>query len=366
MKNKKENIYKSEILKIDTESFIKMMTKMFLTYIDKNMINKHPSIFIKGQPGVGKSQSIYAIAKYLEEKTHKKVYVTDIRLLLFNPIDLRGIPVPNITEKVAVWLKPEIFNLDDSKDTVNILFLDELTAALPSVQAAAYQIALDRKLGEHHLPENTFVIAAGNREEDYSVAYEMPHALKNRFMHIELIPKLDSWLSWAISHNIHEKVISFLESNPNQFITKTFQSNDEIIITPRSWEMLSNLLYIMPEDKELEEYYIKSLLGLSLSHLFINQVKGINIKHIFEGDSVEVPQTVNELHQVVDVLTSEIETYQDDLNKMTHVLNYMNKLPVDFALQVFRTIIQADIHNYDITEIKAYNDFLNQLGDANE
>ena len=62
-----------------------MMSKMLSRYIDKNMINKHPSIFIKGQPGVGKSQSIYAIAKHLEEKTYKKVYVTDIRLLLFNP-----------------------------------------------------------------------------------------------------------------------------------------------------------------------------------------------------------------------------------------------------------------------------------------
>ena len=86
-------------------------------------------------------------------------------------------------------------------------FLDELTAALPSVQAAAYQIALDRKLGEHHLPDNTFVIAAGNREEDYSVAYEMPHALKNRFMHIELIPKLRFMVIMGNYHNIHEKVL---------------------------------------------------------------------------------------------------------------------------------------------------------------
>jgi DNA replication protein DnaC len=366
LKNKKENVYKSEILKIDTESFIQMMTKVCVTYIEKDMINKHPSIFIKGQPGVGKSQSIHAISKILEEKTHKKVFVTDIRLLLFNPIDLRGIPVPNINEKVAVWLKPEIFNLDDSKDTVNILFLDELTAALPSVQAAAYQIALDRKLGEHKLPNNTFIIAAGNREEDYSVAYEMPHALKNRFMHIELIPKLDTWLSWAVSQNIHERVISFLESNPNQFITKTYKSDDEIIITPRSWEMLSNLLYMMPDDLDIQANYIRSVLGLSLSHLFINQVKGIDIKQLFKGKDIEAPQTVSELHQVVDVLTSEIETYQNDIGKMTHVLNYMNKLPVDFAIKVFRTILQADIHSYDITEIKGYNDFLNQLGDIDE
>lgn len=66
--------------------------------------------------------------------------------------------------------------MDAGDDTINILLLDEISAAPQSVQAAAYQITLDRTIGEHKLPENCIVIAAGNRVTDKSVAYNM-HAL---------------------------------------------------------------------------------------------------------------------------------------------------------------------------------------------
>ena len=88
--------------------------------------------------------------------------MTDVRLLLFNPVDLRGIPAANADRTLAVWLKPKIFQMDESENVLNLLFLDEISAAPPSVQAAAYQITLDRMVGEHRLPENCIVIAAGD------------------------------------------------------------------------------------------------------------------------------------------------------------------------------------------------------------
>ena len=124
-----------------------------------------------GPPGVGKSQGVRQIASEIREKTGKKVEVTDVRLLLFNPVDLRGIPTANEDKTLAVWLKPKIFQMDPSEDVINFLFLDEISAAPQSVQAAAYQITLDRTVGEHKLPENCVVIAAGNRVTDRSVAY---------------------------------------------------------------------------------------------------------------------------------------------------------------------------------------------------
>ena len=93
----------------------------------------------------------------------------------------------------AIWLKPQIFQMNDSEDVVNILFLDEISAAPQSVQAAAYQITLDRVVGEHKLPENCIVIAAGNRVTDRSVAFKMPKALANRLMHFEVDGNFDSW-----------------------------------------------------------------------------------------------------------------------------------------------------------------------------
>ena len=76
--------------------------------------------------------------------------------------------------------------MDSSDDVFNILFLDEISAAPPSVQSAAYQIVLDHKVGEHKLPKNCVVICAGNRVTDHSVAYKMPKALANRVLHYEI------------------------------------------------------------------------------------------------------------------------------------------------------------------------------------
>ena len=174
-----------------------------------------PSVMLWGPPGVGKSQAVRQIAKEIEENTGKKVNVTDVRLLLFNPIDLRGIPTANEDKTLAVWLKPKIFQMDPSKEIINILFLDEISAAPQSVQAAAYQITLDRVVGEHKLPENCIVIAAGNRTTDKSVAFRMPKALANRLLHIEVEGSFDSWKKWAIRNGINDKVIGFLSFRQN-------------------------------------------------------------------------------------------------------------------------------------------------------
>ena len=157
------------------------LSQSYCTIIQKGLpVKTMPSVMLWGPPGVGKSQAVRQIAKIIERNTEKEVHVTDVRLLLFNPIDLRGIPTSNADKTSAVWLKPQIFQMDPSDEVVNILFLDEISAAPQSVQAAAYQITLDRVVGEHQLPENCIVIAAGNRVTDRSVAYNMPKALANR------------------------------------------------------------------------------------------------------------------------------------------------------------------------------------------
>lgn len=106
-----------------------------------------PSVMLWGPPGVGKSQAVRQIAGHINRAAGKPVHVIDVRLLLFNPIDLRGIPTANADRTLAVWLRPQIFQMDAGDDVMNILFLDEISAAPQSVQAAAYQIVLDRTVG---------------------------------------------------------------------------------------------------------------------------------------------------------------------------------------------------------------------------
>jgi len=213
-----------------------MVEKLSLTYsrvIERGLpLKTVPSVMLWGPPGVGKSQAVRQIAREIEENTGKSVRVTDVRLLLFNPIDLRGIPTANADKTLAVWLKPQIFQMDPGNDIVNILFLDEISAAPQSVQAAAYQITLDRVVGEHRLPENCIVIAAGNRTTDKSVAFKMPKALANRLMHIETEGSFASWKQWAIGSGINDKVIGFLSFRQNYLMGFDSGSDDLAFPTP--------------------------------------------------------------------------------------------------------------------------------------
>lgn len=154
------------IIQLNVKDMVSMLSHSYSSVIAGGAsLKDFPSIMLWGPPGVGKSQGIKQVAQRIQANTGKKVVLTDVRLLLFNPVDLRGIPTANEDKTLAVWLKPRIFQMDDSPDIVNILFLDEISAAPQSVQAAAYQITLDRTVGEHKLPDNCIVIAAGNREQ---------------------------------------------------------------------------------------------------------------------------------------------------------------------------------------------------------
>lgn len=142
----------SGLFAINVDNMVDMLSKAYISLVESNTpFKKFPSVMLWGPPGVGKSQGVREIARAIEAKTKKNVVITDVRLLLFNPVDLRGIPTANEDKTLAVWLKPKIFQMDDSDKTINILFLDEISAAPPSVQSAAYQITLDRMVGEHML-----------------------------------------------------------------------------------------------------------------------------------------------------------------------------------------------------------------------
>lgn len=203
-----------------------------------------PTVMLWGQPGVGKSDGIRGLAKNLEKATKKEVIVHDVRLLLFNPVDLRGIPVPDSEREFAKWLKPQIFNMDSSPNVINILFLDEITAAPPTVQASAYQLTLDRKVGEHKLPDNVIIVGAGNRVQDKGVAYKMPTPLANRMTHFDIVCDLEDWKDWAIPNGIHPLVLGFL--NFRETLLNKFDpaSDDSAFPTPRSWAFVSKYLHI--------------------------------------------------------------------------------------------------------------------------
>jgi MoxR-like ATPase len=151
----------------------------------RKSINKHRPVFLWGPPGIGKSDVVKQIGDELKRE------VIDVRLALWEPTDIKGIPYYNSDKGAMVWAPPA--ELPTHPDSTAIIFLDELNSAPPAVQAAAYQLVLNRRVGTYELPKGVDVVAAGNREGDRGVTYRMPAPLANRFVHLEMKVDFDDW-----------------------------------------------------------------------------------------------------------------------------------------------------------------------------
>src|SRR6056300_525156 len=208
------------------------------TSITHAMKKKRP-IFLWGPPGIGKSEVVEQITNSLTNS-----HLIDIRLSLWEPTDIKGIPYFDSNSGTMVWGAPsELPSEEFAKQFDHIvLFLDEMNSAAPSVQAAAYQLILNRRVGQYKLPDNVMIVAAGNRDADKGVTYRMPAPLANRFVHLELAVSFDDWFSWAVENKIHNDVVGYLTFAKQDLYDFDPKSPSRSFATPRSWSFVSELL----------------------------------------------------------------------------------------------------------------------------
>ncbi len=221
------------------------------------------AIYLWGPPGVGKSQ---AIKQVCEEEDAGYV---DFRLAQCDPSDLRGVLVFNPKTSKAEWAIPSIFPNGDAKKK-GVIILDELNLAVPSVQAAAYQLVLDRQIGTYKVPDGWLMIAAGNRAEDKANVFKLPAPLANRFHHVTIEEDFEEWRAWAFDHDIMSTVIAFLTIN-NDMLSKPPDKNAvkrEAFPTGRTWEFSSDLLK-MGLNIESRDEMLKGTVGEGAAHMFI-------------------------------------------------------------------------------------------------
>jgi hypothetical protein len=157
------------------------------------------------------------------------------------------------------WAEPVDLPTEEfaSQYPLVVLFLDEMNSAAPSVQAAAYQLILNRRVGKYVLPENVVLVAAGNRESDKGVTYRMPTPLANRFIHQEMRVDFPSYQEWAVKNNIHKDVVGYLSFAKQDLYDFDPKSASRAFATPRSWTFVSQLL----EDEDGDDDTVMNLIA---------------------------------------------------------------------------------------------------------
>ena len=165
----------------------------------------------------------------------------DVRALLLDPVDLRGIPWRDAADRTR-WAPP-VF-LPPTDDTgLWLINLEELPSCVPMVQAALYQLALERKVGEYELPEGASLIACGNREGDRGVVHRMPTPLASRFVHLEIRVDAEDWLVWGAANGIAPEVLFFVQLEPTLLHQFDPQSKEKAFPCPRTWHFTSNIVH---------------------------------------------------------------------------------------------------------------------------
>ena len=281
-------------------------------------------VFVWGAPGVGKSQVIAQVAR------EKGLNLVDVRAVLLDPVDLRGLP--HIDEnRRACWCPPEFLPAEGD----GILFLDELNAAPPLVQAACYQLVLDRRLGEYRLPDGWSIVSAGNRETDRAVTHRMPSALANRFVHLNFDVDAHEWLTWAQEYGIALEVIAFIRFRPGLLHAFDSQKDDKAFPTPRSWEFVSRIMNRQQQAlPDLE--FIAGVIGEGAAAEFCGFLRIFHnlpdpVALLEAPETAEVPDDPATLYAVCELLSQ-----KTDLTNLPKIMAYAKRLPPEFSVMLVR------------------------------
>lgn len=294
----------------------------------RSLLGLKQPVFIWGAPGVGKSQVVAQVAEELD------MQLTDLRAVLLDPVDLRGLP--SVVDGCAHWSPPAFLPTEGR----GVLFLDELNAAPPLVQAACYQLILDRKIGEYTLPDGWTVVAAGNRETDRAVTHRIPSALANRFVHLDFSVDVDSWIEWAEQEQLCAEVMAFIRFRPNLLHDFDPKRSEKAFPSPRSWEFVARIIDSKP-DPDVELSLLKGAVGpgaaiefAGFSRVFRELPDPDEI--IEQPDVAKIPEESATLYALCEALAKRAGDTTSD-----SIIAYASRLPSEFGVLLVRDAVKT-------------------------
>ncbi|MBQ7403972.1 MAG: AAA family ATPase [Lentisphaeria bacterium] len=303
-----------------------------------------PPIMVWGAPGLGKSTAVRELTQELG------IGFIDVRLAQREPVDMRGLPVPDEKENSVKWLVSGEWPRDPNSR--GIIMFDELTAADKTLQVAAYEFILDRRLGAlYNVPDGWYIMAAGNRIEDRAVSCAMSSALANRFLHVEVAAEAASFLAWAKENNLHPAVTGFINFRPQLLFSQENEDLQRGWPSPRSWERVSTMLKIAEKNqrKSSLKYTIPGLIGQGAAAEFMAFYKNIYYMSdtvdiaecLKSGRTIPLPQKADLLHACCGAVAYQLKSTKDA--KLFPViaenfLKFVQSLPNDFAAMIMSDV----------------------------
>jgi hypothetical protein len=302
--------------------------KQFLSY---SIPNKYP-VMITGQPGIGKTEIIKEVVSSL--KDHQLLISHPV---VSDPTDFKGMPF--VTNGSAEFLPfGDLKQLIDA-DKPLIHFLDDFGQASTSVQAAAMQLILERRINGHKISDNVVFMAATNRHTDRAGVSGILEPVKSRFMTIlELEVNIDDWIEWATKKGLPPELVSFIRFKPKML--SDFQPSRELknSPTPRTiyhvGEMMNSGL-----DKSFEFEVFSGAAGEGFatefrSYLTIYRDLPDPREVLKNPTTAIVPKELSQKYAISGAISHIVKE-----DNFKNFITYIDRLPVEFKISAFRDAI---------------------------
>lgn len=306
--------------------------------------------YISGSPGIGKSEIVKQVADSFN------LQLIDVRLSQLDSVDLLGFPM--VKGDKTIFVPPEVFPISTDplpKDKHGwLLFLDELSSASMSTQAAAYKLILDKKVGQHNLHSNVAIVAAGNKATDKAIVNKLGTAMQTRLVHFELSVKLTDWLEWAHTNKIDSRIISFIEFRPE--LLQNFDPNhrDNTFPCPRTWEFASKLLSGVDKLKNVHLLSIAGTVGegaarefRGFTDIYDNLPKFTEI--LAKPDSIAIPTKPDVLYALTGLIAFNVKK-----QVIQQVMVFVKRLPLEFQIITWISALRYDRNLLDSPELKQW------------
>ena len=304
--------------------------------LDSVLLSKLTPMLV-GSPGIGKSD----IVKLTAKKHNLKLI--DLRLAQSDPTDLNGFPTLQNDGTRMDYAPPTTFpleNLDEIPVGYEgwLLFLDEINAAPPAIQAAAYKLVLDRQIGSHNLHKRVAIVCAGNKATDKAIVNRLSTAMQSRMIHLNLMVDTESWLEWANTHNVDHRVISFIKFRPELLHKFNPSHADNTFASPRTWEFLSKIIVDKKEFTKTDHAVLVGTVGEGPAtefRAFCDVYKDLpTIEDMLENPTlVNIPREPG--HQYA--MTTLISHHAND-DTIESLMIVAKKLPIEFQVVVLKDI----------------------------
>jgi MoxR-like ATPase len=197
-------------------------------WLDKILASPHnlPTM-LWGPPGIGKSS--------LDQQAAERANLpfVQLELAVLPPQELMGLPY--VKDGKSHYAAPGFW-----PSTPNgILVLEDLSHALPAVQAMGMSLLLEKRVGQNRLPKGWKVLATGNRVVDAAGAHRIPTATASRMVHITVKEDITVWRNWGLANGIHEDILGLLGLRPE--LLHRLDKDAPAWPSPRTWSMASHL-----------------------------------------------------------------------------------------------------------------------------